>query len=286
MANYEVICPIRYPLKCNLSSVEKEQLKGPGKYTAFFMYQFRNNDPYLKESIERYFKSPLAHLLDASELPGTGVKLCKICKLTLASDFGIAALTPINPNVFMEVGMLLGLGKPILYLVNPKICKSNDLPFDISHELVIEHTSQKELKDGLQREVPLFLEKVRLYSEFQYRFRAKVKEKLNALTDKEREILERLLLENRRVNEGTLAELLGISGKNEQIHNLWSRYGFVKMETEYRHDIGRAYDIHWFEIHPNYKNILEELLFKTKEQSKPHPDNSNSPNLGKRIGQG
>ena len=190
MANYDVICPIKYPLKCHLSPIEKEQLEGPGKYTAFFMYQFKDNDPYLKESIERYFKSPLANLLDASELPGTGVKLCKICKLTLASDFGIAALTPINPNVFMEVGMLLGLGKPVLHLVNPKICKSEGLPFDISHEIVIEHTSEDQLNEALQTEVPSFLEKVRLYSEFQYRFRAKVKEKLNTLTDKEREILQ------------------------------------------------------------------------------------------------
>ncbi len=265
MANYDVICPIKYPLKCHLSPIEKEQLEGPGKYTAFFMYQFKDNDPYLKESIERYFKSPLTNLLDASELPGTGVKLCKICKLALASDFGIAALTPINPNVFMEVGMLLGLGKPVLHLVNPKICKSEDLPFDISHEIVIEHTSEDHLNNALQTEVPSFLEKLRLYSEFQYRFRAKVEEKLKALTPKERELLEWLLVENRRVNDGTLTELLGISVKNEQLHNPWSRYGFVKMETAYRHDIGRAYDIRWFQIDPNYRQILEELVFKTKE---------------------
>jgi len=83
MANYDVICPIRYPVKCHLSPIEKRQLEGPGKYTAFFMYQFRNNDPYLKESIQRCFKPLLTHLLDARELPGTGVKLCKICKLIL-----------------------------------------------------------------------------------------------------------------------------------------------------------------------------------------------------------
>ncbi|MBA7660047.1 hypothetical protein ES703_68046 [subsurface metagenome] len=44
MANYDIICPIKHPLKCHLSSVEKEQLEGPGKYTAFFMYQLRKND--------------------------------------------------------------------------------------------------------------------------------------------------------------------------------------------------------------------------------------------------
>lgn len=237
MANYDIIRPIKHPLKCHLSSVEKEQLEGPGKYTAFFMYQFRKNDPYLKESIERYFKSPLATLLDASEFPGTGVKLCKICKFILASDFGIAALTPINPNVFMDVGMFLGLGKPILYLVNPDRCQPKNLPFDISHKIVIEHTSRQELSNVLQREIPFFLQKVKLYSEFQYRFRAKVQEKLGALTDREREILQWLLLENRRVGERTLAELQGITAKKSpEINNLWSRYGFIKKETERLHD--------------------------------------------------
>ena len=265
MANYDVICPIRYPSKCNLSSVEKEQLEGPGEYTVFFMYQFRDNNPYLKEAVERYFNSSHIHLLDASELPGTGVKLCKICRLILASDFGIAALTPVNPNVFMEVGMLLGRDKSVLYLVNPNICKSKDLPFDISHEIVIEHTSQEELSNGLQREVPPFLERIRPYTQFQHSFKAKVKERLNALTDKEREILRSLLLENRRIREVTLVELLHISPISKEIHNLWSRYGFVKMEKEQFYSGGKIRDRYWFEIHPNYKDILEELLFKTKE---------------------
>jgi len=166
----------------------------------------------------------------------------------------------------MEVGMLLGLGKPILYLVTPNKRKSKDLPFDISHEIVIEHTSREELNNAPQREAPSFLEKVRLYSEFLYGLRAQVKEKLNALKDKEREILERLLIENRRVDEGALADLLGISAdKSEEIRNLERRYGFIRKQAERFHNRGRAYDIHSFEIHPNYREILEELVFKTKQ---------------------
>ena len=106
---------------------------------------------------------------------------------------------------------------------------------------------------------------MRLYSEFQYRFRAKVEEKLNALKPKEREILEWLLIENRRVDDGALA-LLGIKAKkSEEIRNLERRYGFVRKETDRLHNMGRAYDIHSFEIHPNYRPILEELVFKTKK---------------------
>jgi len=222
MANYDVICPIRYPFKCNLSSVEKERSEGPGKYTAFFMYQFKKKDPYLEKCIKKYFKSPIFHLLDASELPGTGVKLCKICSLILASDFGIASLTPLNLNVFMEVGMFLGLGKPVLYLVNPKKHKSKNLPFDISHEIVIEHTSQEKLNNGLEKEVPLFLEKVRLFSEFQYKFRAEVGKKLNKLTGKEREVLQWMLLENRQVRQTTLGTVMHI--KQERLKNGQKNY--------------------------------------------------------------
>ena len=265
MANYDVVCPIRYPLRCDLSSVEREALQGPEKYTAFFMYQFEGNDPYLKDSITRCLKSPTANLLDASELPGTGVKFCKVCKLILASDFGIAALTPINANVFMEVGMLMGVGKPILYLLNPNMCKSKDLPFDISHEIVIEYTSQNQLNSALQRELPLFREKVRLHSEFKRKFMADVKDKVSDLTEKEREILHFLLLENREVDTGTLNEFYNIPANSDEIHNLCNRYGFIAQRIERKYDIGNWINVFWYKIHPNYREILEDLLFKTQD---------------------
>lgn len=265
MANYDVVCPIRYPLRCNLSSVEKEELQGPGKYAAFFMYQFEDNDPYLKDSITRWFKPPTANLLDASELPGTGVKFCKVCKLILASDFGIAALTPINANVFMEVGMLMGVGKPILYLVNTNECKPKELPFDISHEIVIEHTSQEQLNNALQREVPHFLEKVELYSEFERKFISDVEDKLSDLTAEERKILHFLLLENREVDAGTLNELYNVPANSDVIRNLCNRYGFVAQRIEQLYDVGNWIKVFWYKIHPNYRDLLENLLFKTQD---------------------
>jgi len=260
MGNYDAVCPIKYPLKCNLLPVEREALEGPGKYTAFFMYQFKDGDLYLKESIRRYFKSPVAHLLDADELPGTGAKLCKICRLILAADFGVASLTPLNYNVFMEVGMLLGVGKPVLHLVNPRICKSEDLPFDLSGEIVIEHTSSEELNNRLHTQVPLFLEKVRLYSEFQRKFRKIVKEKLNKLEDKEKEMLRWLLLENREVEKTVLEQLLGIKVESNEFRNLLNK-GFIMIRTERRVNLGNWSTVFWYGIHPNYRKILEESLF-------------------------
>ena len=261
MANYDVICPVKYPQKCTLLPVEREALEGPEKYTAFFMYQFKDSDRYLKECLRRLFKSPVAHLLDAKESPATGAKLCNICRLTLAADFGVASLTPLNYNVFMEVGMLLALGKPVLYLVNPHVRKPEALPFDLSGEMVVEHTSSKELDNRLQTEVPLFLEKVRLYSEFQYRFREQVKEKCDELNDKENEILKWLLLENRQVNDDILKRLGGITSGTNEFRKLCD-YGFVIRTIEEQHHIGTTVDVAWYMIHPNYRDILEEFLFR------------------------
>lgn len=264
MANYDVICPIRYPQKCNLSPTEREEHQGPEKYTAFFMYQIKGSDSYLKESVQQHFRSPRAHLIDAAESAGTGVKLCKICRLILTADFGVASLTPFNFNVFMEVGMFWGFGKPALYLFHPNQCKIADLPFDISHEMVIKYESRKELDELLQREVPSFLEKVRLYSEFQYKFREAVKEKLNNLKDKEKDILRWLLLENREVDESTLQRFQGVRPISDEFRNLCD-YGFIAQKREQRYDIARPYSVPWFKIHPNYRDILENLLFEARE---------------------
>lgn len=260
MANYDVICPMRYPLKCKLLPVEREALEGPGKYTAFFMHPFKDNDPYLKESIRGYFKSPVANLLDAEDEPGTGTKLCKICRLILAADFGVASLTPPNLNVFIEVGMFLGVGKPVLYLLNPGRLQSKDLPFDLSGEIVIEHASSKQLNGRLQKEAPLFLEKVRLYSEFQRKFRKTVKEKLNKLEDKEEGMLRWLLLENKEVEKTALEKLLGIKVESDEFRNLLEK-GFIMIRTERRVDVGNWSTVFWYGIHPNYRKILEESLF-------------------------
>lgn len=261
MANYDVTCPIRYPRKCNLSSPEKENLEGPGKYTVFFMYQFKDNDAYLGRCVNSFFKSPRAYLLDASESPGTGVKLCKICRYTLASDFGVAALTPPNLNVFLEVGMLLGLGKPVLYLVNPGKCKSEDLPFDLSQEIVIEHTTEGQLREKLDKEYPLFVRKVKLKSEFQRRFEISVKQKLQKLGDQERQILEYLLLENRRVTEHELLATHKVHQQSPEIRGL-CQYGFLEQSTSQYSSIGRDHSIFWYQIHPNYRQILEEVIFE------------------------
>ncbi|HEC67171.1 MAG TPA: hypothetical protein ENI23_17985 [bacterium] len=265
MANYDAICPIRYPMKCNLLPVDKEALEGPGKYTAFFMYQFKGSDPYLKESIREYFKSPKAHLLDAEDEPATGQKLCKICRLILAADFGVASLSPPNLNVFMEVGMLLGVGKPVLYLLNPRKLRPEDIPFDLSGEIVIKHTSSKQLNGGLEKEAPLFLEKVRLYSEFQREFRKTVKEKLNKLEDKEKKMLRWLLLENKEVEKTVLEKLLSIKVESNEFRNLLDK-GFLMVRTEKRVCIGNWSTVLWYGIHPNYRKILEEFLFGMRDQ--------------------
>jgi hypothetical protein len=100
------------------------------------------------------------HLLDAREEPALGVKFCKICRLAQAADFGIAVLTPLNHNVFLEVGVLFGLERPVLFLSNPMVVASKDLPFDLTHEMLVEFSSDEDLREGLKRELPRFTGKV------------------------------------------------------------------------------------------------------------------------------
>lgn len=42
---------------------------------------------------------------------------CDICKLIQNSAYGIVDITGLNPNVMLEMGMLIALGKPIYVIV-------------------------------------------------------------------------------------------------------------------------------------------------------------------------
>lgn len=151
-------CPIRYPNKCNLLSEQYESLIDSTKYIAFLMYKFKaRGTRYVKDTIDKFFIPDKYRILDAQQEPAVGVKLCKICRLAIAADFGIALLSPLNYNVFFEVGMMLGMGKPVLFILNPNTLPLENVPFDLGQEILITYTSESELKTGLEREVPLFI---------------------------------------------------------------------------------------------------------------------------------
>lgn len=166
MATFNLRCPKNYPRRCNLLETEKEQLERAEKYTAFLMYQFSEQDDYLVDTIKRFFQSPTYYVFDAREEVGLGIKICKICRLVQASDFGIMVLTPENPNAYLETGMMMGMGKRNLYIASKSFLKSigktlkEYVSFDLSDQLVILHENKDELLHELKKEVPNFIENI------------------------------------------------------------------------------------------------------------------------------
>jgi len=262
MAEFNLRCQLRYPKRCDLPIAEKEKLEGPEKYKAFLMYQFDNNDEYLKGVLNEYFKTPLYLLYDADDIRGLGVKFCKICKLVQASDFGIAVLSPENENVFMEVGLLIGMGKPCIYVVNESKLKDKDikkLPFDISDQIVIKYDSKVKLLSELEKEVSIFMTKVQLISGHEKALRESVKERLGRLTSEAKEVLKRFVslgeIELFRKDANNMLGIVLKKPEGGEIMNVLLRLKFVnsKYDPILRKEI--------YSIEKAYRSILQELLF-------------------------
>ncbi|MBA7655828.1 hypothetical protein ES703_63737 [subsurface metagenome] len=163
------------------------------------MYQFSEQDDYLVDTIKRFFQSPTYHVFDAREEVGLGIKICKICRLVQASDFGIMVLTPENPNAYLETGMMMGMGKRNLYIVSRNILKAQkknlkDIAFDLSDQLVIEHGDEKELLRKLEKEVPPFIENVIIGTALERERRTYWRSIYNELDDLDKIILRFLLI--------------------------------------------------------------------------------------------
>jgi hypothetical protein len=169
-------------MKCILSPADKDYLLTSEKYKAFFIFQYKNQDEWLSPTMESYFSNRTWRLFNAGKEAGTGTKFCNICRFALASDFGVVSLTPLNYNVFQEVGLMEGLQKPLLYILNPErlIDNNNKLPFDIDDQIYIEHKDKKTLISGLDKNIPLLLDKIQLLSGSESEKRKYIKYKLEA----------------------------------------------------------------------------------------------------------
>lgn len=237
MAEFKLKCPKNYPLTCNLLDSEKSSLERTEKFKAFLIYQFDKQDTYLVETIKSYFHTPTYYVFDAREEVGLGIKTCKICRLALASDFGIAVLTPFNYNVFLEIGLLMGLGKNSVYIVSNTLLKTEnktlkDIPFDLSDQLVIEHSSREELLEKLKKEIPLFIEKIQISTAYEKTFREYMENKIRKLDKEEKELLKLFTLEQREqgIEIDVLEEYSSLKlgqGLGQIISKLW-KMGFIK----------------------------------------------------------
>lgn len=191
MERFNIKCPDHYPMKCSLSPADKDYLLTSEKYKAFFIFQYKSQDEWLSPTMESYFSSRTWRLFNAGKEAGSGTKFCNICRFALASDFGVVSLTPLNYNVFQEVGLMEGLQKPLLYILNPErlIDNNNKLPFDIDDQIYIEHKDKETLISGLDKNIPLLLDKIQLLSGSESEKRKYIKNKLEALSKGAREIL-------------------------------------------------------------------------------------------------
>lgn len=265
MPEFNLRCQLRYPKRCDLPIGEKERLEGPEKYKAFLMYQFDNNDEYLKETLKEYFKTPLYFLYDADDIRGLGVKFCKICKLVQASDFGIAVLSPENENVFMEVGLLVGMGKPCLYVVNESKLKDKDikkLPFDISDQIVIKYDSKGKLLSELEKETPIFMMKVQLISGYERALRENIKQRFNRLSPKAKEVLKRFVsLGEIELFRNEANDMLGILLKQPEDGGIMLELQRLKFVNSKYHSSSNRGSQEIYSIEKAYRPILQELLF-------------------------
>ena len=78
---------------------------------------------------------------------------CQICRLALFADFGIAELASLNPNVLLEVGLMFGFGKTVIFTLEQRITSLKKLPFDLLGQIVVPYKSYSALCTGLQRQV-------------------------------------------------------------------------------------------------------------------------------------
>jgi len=251
---------------------EKEALIRSEKYKGFLMYQFEGQDDYLIDVVKEYFRAPLYYLFDAREESGLGIKSCKICRLALASDFGIASLTPLNNNVFFEVGLMQGLEKPVVYLVDKDFEHdgkrgANAVPFDLSDQMVIEHETAKELIEKLEKEIPAFIEKVQLSTVYEKEFVEFVKNKFASLDEDRKRVLKFFVLEQaKEIGRDQVEELLPrvkieIKIGLQYALNDLSKIGFINamQPSLVGHKMGTG---PVYALEERYRDILKQLLFK------------------------
>ena len=263
MGKFNVMCPDHYPMKCNLSPADLDYLETPEKYKVFFIFQYKEQDEWLKPTLERYFGERAWRLFNAGEEAGTGTKFCNVCRYALASDFGIASCTPPNLNAYQEIGLMQGLQKPVLYLVNPKRKPEfprGKLPFDIDDQIYIEHTDAQSLESGLDKRMGLLINKLQTISAFQSAQKDLVNSKLDLLTDGAKELLKKIVLEGPfQLSSHQMLRLIRETYKTESkyLEELKDHMFIVEEYVSWGTRKGTSAS-----LHEPYRKHLEELLWQ------------------------
>lgn len=161
-SDFNVLCPIHGFLnECQLDKEQREALSLPNQLKAFLAYPFQNESIKLAEKIHTICSHYNIRVFDALIEPGSSImKSCKICRLALSSNFGIAILSPLNYNVMFEIGFLYGLQKNVLFLIDSSLTSIHDIPFDLGDRILVAFDGINNLENHFRKEFPDFLKLV------------------------------------------------------------------------------------------------------------------------------
>jgi hypothetical protein len=128
------------------------------KPKAFVVMQFSTEyEDLYKHVVKEICKDYEVKVLRADEVSGPGLVIGDIVREISGSQLIIADITPVNANVYFEVGYAMALGKPTILLAK----KDTKLPFDVAgfRVLFYEDTigGKNRLEDGLRRHLTAIL---------------------------------------------------------------------------------------------------------------------------------
>lgn len=128
------------------------------KPKAFMVMQFGAEfDPVYNDVIKEVGREYDLKTLRADEVSGPGIIITDIIREISESQLIIADISPVNPNVYFEVGYSLALGKPTILLAR----KGTPLPFDVAAYRVLFYEDsiggKKRLEEGLRRHLDAIL---------------------------------------------------------------------------------------------------------------------------------
>jgi hypothetical protein len=137
--------------------IENVSVRG-GKPRAFVVMQF--SDPYdqvYSDVVRTVCEGFNLQTIRADEIYGPGLIISDVVDQLQRAQVVIADITPVNANVYFEVGYALALNKPIILLAK----KGTDLPFDVKAFRVLFYedsiAGKAKVEEGLSRHLRAIL---------------------------------------------------------------------------------------------------------------------------------
>ncbi len=153
------LCPLTNGT-CSLPDVIIKDLEEKKPY-AFLI--FPSEYKALEEITNKILSKHSINLITAIAEPFFGGKYCKICSFIKFSNFCIAEIGGLNPNVLMEVGLAFGLDRITILTLNEKHTIQGDVPFDLNSFMNIPYKTNEELEKELENHVQKIKKHIELH---------------------------------------------------------------------------------------------------------------------------